>query len=237
MATRFIETVDPTSDLTIAQILAALAGQVGPHQIPCVADVDTGLVHYYDKVNSAARTFANLDQAQTFTNKTLTAPALTAPVITGIGTGSTGVVRASGGVLTELTGDGTYAITVPIPAGAYIIDIQITAKAVWTAGTSATMIVGDSVDPDGWVTGLDVKAAPAVGTTYSLFAESAMGAADGAYLSGDNVVGPVATNFGLYCEAGTNLIFSVTKAGSGTGGRTAVAVFYVIPTTIAQVVS
>ena len=55
MATRYIEGVDPTSALTIAAAVANLNSQVGPHQTPFVFDQDTGLVHYYDKVNSILR--------------------------------------------------------------------------------------------------------------------------------------------------------------------------------------
>jgi len=106
MATRFIEGVDPNSDHSISTILTALKNMVGPHQVPLVFDQDTGLVHYYDKVNDAARTFANLDQAQTFTNKTLTNPTVTGPTpisVTGAATfGATHANRTA--VLNALAG-------------------------------------------------------------------------------------------------------------------------------------
>jgi hypothetical protein len=233
MATRFIEEVDPTSDQSISDILTALKNMVSRGAIPLIADGDTGSVHYYDRFNGAARKVVNTDEAQTLTNKTLTAPTISAPVVTG---NPTGIVKVAGGVITELTGDGAYSISVTLPAGAVIIDILVTGVALWTAGTSATLIVGDSVDDDGFITACDVKSAPAVGSTFSLFSEAAMGTVDGAYLNTDSIVGPTSTNFGLYYADGSTIKAKVTKSGSGTAGRTAFHVVYALPETVAQVV-
>ena len=140
MATRFIEGVDPNSDHTISTILTALKNMVGPHQVPFVFDQDTGLVHYYDKVNSAARTLANLDQAQTFTNKTLTNPtitggtfsALTPISITGAATlGATHVGRTS--VLNALAGG------------------QIDLPAATGTGNKYRVVVGTALTSAAWV--------------------------------------------------------------------------------------
>lgn len=234
MAVRFIEGVDPTSSLTIAQILANLKNQVGPHQVPFVFDQDTGLVHYYDKVNSAARTVANLDQAQTLTNKTLTAPTISAPVVTG---NPTGTIKVAGGVITELTGDGAYSISVTIPAGAVVIDFIITAEALWDSATSATLIVGDTADPDGFFTAVNAKTTPAVGT--SLRPDTVPGGTgDGAYLGDTNgeFVGPATANFGRYYKAGSIITATITKSGAGTAGRTWFHVVYVLPEVVTQVV-
>lgn len=76
MATQFIETVDPSSDKTIAQFLSGLKDRSGANVTPFLGDADTGLVHYYDRVNAAARALVNTDQAQTLTNKTLTNPSI-----------------------------------------------------------------------------------------------------------------------------------------------------------------
>lgn len=70
MATRYIEEVDPTADSTISAILAALSAATR-RVVAFVFDGDTGLGHYYDRVNSTLRTLVNTDQAQTLTNKTL----------------------------------------------------------------------------------------------------------------------------------------------------------------------
>lgn len=81
MATRFIEGVDPTSDSTISAIVQALSDAT-KGVFAFVFDLDTGLGHYWDRVNSALRTLVNTDQAQTLTNKTLTSPTLTSPTLT-----------------------------------------------------------------------------------------------------------------------------------------------------------
>lgn len=227
MATRFIEEVDPTSDQTISDIVTMLKNMVAKGAVPLVADGDTGAIVTYDRVNAALRTLVNKDEAQTLTNKTLS----------GVGSATTGVMQVKGGVITELTGDAAYSISVVLPAGAILHDILITGQALWDAVTSATLKVGDAVDDDGYITACDAKAAPAVGTTYSLFGETAMGAVDGAYLTGDQVLGPAATNFGLYFPAGTTIKATITKVGAGTLGRTGFHVVYALPTAVAQVVA
>ena len=129
MATRFIEGVDPNSDHTISTILTALKNMVGPHQVPLVFDQDTGLVHYYDKVNDAARTVVNLNQAQTLTGKTLTSPTVTggtfsAPTINdavGLHANETlaaldTLTAADSGKIIFLSHATEFAVTLPAPA-------------------------------------------------------------------------------------------------------------------------
>ncbi len=82
MATRFIENVDPTSDQTFAASLEDLKDDSAANVTPILGDSDTGLLGYYDRVNSAARTFVNLNQAQTLTTKTLTSPTITGATLT-----------------------------------------------------------------------------------------------------------------------------------------------------------
>ncbi len=170
--------------------------------------------------------------SQTLTNKTLTSP-----VISGLGSATTGVVRSAGGVITELDGDGAYSVSVTLPAGAILHDFIITGQALWTAGTSATLIVGDTADPDGFFTAVNAKTTPAVGT--SLRPDTLPGGTgDGAYLGDTNgeFVGPASSNFGRYYAAGSIITATITKAGSGTAGRTQFTVVYSVPTAVAQVV-
>jgi hypothetical protein len=135
MATRFIEGVDPNSDHSISTILDALKNMVGPHQVPFVFDQDTGLVHYYDKVNSAARTLVNLDQAQTLEGKVLT---LQTPLsVTGAATfGATHVGRTS--VLNAVAGG---QIDLPAATGTG----NVYKAVVGTALTSAAWIFRTNV--------------------------------------------------------------------------------------------
>jgi hypothetical protein len=180
--------------------------------------------------NDAVQTLVELDLAQTLTNKTLTSP-----VING-GTG-TGSVVVAGGTITELTGDGAYSISVTLPPGAILMDFIITQKALWDSVTSATLIVGDTADPDGFFTAVDAKTTPAVGT--SLRPDTVPGGTgDGAYLGDTNgeFVGPASSNFGRFYEAGSVITATITKVGAGTAGRTNFVVVYSVPTVVAQVV-
>ena len=58
----------------------------------------------------------------------------------------------------ETTGAGTYTGTVALPANAVLLDIIVHATSLWTATTSATLVVGDGGDADGFFAGVDLKA-------------------------------------------------------------------------------
>lgn len=237
MATRFIEGVDPNSDATIASILTALKNMVGPSQIPLVFDQDTGLVHYYDKVNSAARTVVNTDEAQTLTNKTLTSP-----VITGAGlTTATGIVSVQETLFTQVAGNKTHTATFTIPAGATILDIIVTASATWNSGTSATLKVG-LTDDDCFFTGVALHTPTiAAGKSISFAFPGGVGGASipaidvggegGSAASSAIFLG--ATNGFLYNAAAQSLTAIVTDVNvSGTDGRTRVSVIYSVPASV-----
>jgi hypothetical protein len=135
MATRFIEGVDPTSAASISDIVDSLRKQVGPHQVPFVFDQDTGLVHYYDKVNSALRTLVNTDQAQTLSGKVLTTQ--TPLSVTGAATfGATHVGRTS--VLNAVAGG-----QIDLPAATGTGDVY--RAVVGTALTSAAWVFRTNV--------------------------------------------------------------------------------------------
>ncbi len=171
----------------------------------------------------------------TITTPTLSAPVLTAPN----GATSTGVMITKSGVITELTGSATYTVTIPVPAGAFVHNILVSAQALWTAGTSAALKVGDTADDDGYFTAVDVKATDLlVGEVLSTLDGDLWGGKNGAYLvAATGQRGPVATNFGNYYAAGSNITFAVVKVGTGTAGRTAVSVTYSVGEVIAQVVT
>lgn len=140
MATRFLEGVDPNSDHSISTILTALKNMVGPHQIPLVFDQDTGLVHYYDKVNSAARTLANLDQSQTFTNKTLTAPVITNPTIS-----ATAPVAITGAATFGATHVGRWSVLNAVAGG------QIDLPAATGSGSEYKAVVKTALTSAAWI--------------------------------------------------------------------------------------
>lgn len=171
----------------------------------------------------------------TYSTPVLSSPTITAPS----GSASTGLLITKSGVLTELTGDGTYSITIAVPAGALIHSIRVVPQALWTAATSASLIVGDTADPDGYFTTTDLKATDLlVGEILDTTSSTLWGGVNGAYLvAATGQRGPTTANFGPYYVAGSNIIFAATKVGSGTAGRTLCSVTYSIGETIAQVVT
>lgn len=224
MATKYIQKFASTAEFLASAPDNGVAQGLGE-----VSDI------LYQNIGGSAVGMVDLTTAQTLTNKTLTAPTLTAPVVTG---NPTGTLKIAGGTITELDGDATYSISVTLPAGAILVDMIITAIANWTAGTSATLIVGDTADPDGFFTGVNAKTTPAVGT--SLRPDTVpSGTGDGAYLGDTNgeFVGPATDNFGRVYTAGSIITATVTKVGSGTAGRTGFHVIYALPEAVAQVVA
>lgn len=195
---------------------------------PIYCDSDDSILKFIPGGEGSSTEVQIIDasSAQTLTNKT----------ISGLSSSTTGVIQAAGGVITELNGDGAYSISVTLPAGAVIVDLIITGVALWTAGTSATLVVGDT-DDDGFFTAINAKTTPAVGTSLKTDTVPA-GTGDGTYLGDTNgeFVGPAVSNFGRYYAAGGTITAKITKAGTGTAGRTQFTVLYVVPTTVAQVV-
>lgn len=170
-----------------------------------------------------------------YSTPTLTSPVITAPS----GSGSTGLLITKSGVLTELTGTATYSVTIPVPAGALIQSIRVVPQALWTAATSAELIVGDTADPDGYFTTTNLKATDlVVGEVLDTVNSGLWGGVEGAYLvAATGQRGPTTDNFGPYYVAGSNIVFAAAKVGAGTAGRTLCSVTYSIGETIAQVVT
>lgn len=123
-------------------------------------------------------------------------------------------------------GAGTYTGTVALPAGATLIDVIIVAVALWTAGTSASLEVGDGTDPDGYFTAVDLKATDLLaGETLSL---ALAGGVQGAYIANSHVTP-------RYSATARNIIGVVTSVGAGTAGRTRMLVLYALPVSSAAV--
>ena len=118
------------------------------------------------------------------------------------------------------TGAGTYTATVTVPAGATIHDIIVNGVALWTAATSATMIVGDGTDPDGYYTAVNLKATDLLAGESISFALA--GGKAGAYIA-NSQVSP------RYSAAARTISGVVTSVGAGTAGRTRMTVLYSAP--------
>ena len=116
-------------------------------------------------------------------------------------------------------GPGTYTGEVDLPAGATLLDIIVNAVALWAAGTSATMDVGDT-DPNGYYAGINLKATDLLAGESISFALA--GGKAGAYIA-NSQVSP------RYSATARTIIGTVVSEGAGTAGRTRMLVVYAAP--------
>lgn len=152
---------------------------------------------------------------------------------------ATGVLTTKIVAFTEDATSTTHTGTVVIPAGAWLHDIRITNGALWGAG-SATMIVGDTADDNGYFTGIDLKATDLlVGEVLAMNGSTQWGGKEGAYLvAATGRRGPTTSNFGQYYAAGSTIDGIITVGTPGaTTGRTYMVVQYSVGTLSAAVPS
>lgn len=119
---------------------------------------------------------------------------------------------------TETAGAGVYTGSVVLPAGATLIDIIINGVALWTAATSAGMEVGDGTDPDGYYTGVNLKATDLLAGESLSFAHA--GGKAGGYIANSQV----SPRYSATSRTITGKV--TTEGGSGTAGRTRMLVLY-----------
>lgn len=124
-------------------------------------------------------------------------------------------------VLVTEEGAGVYTGSATIPAGAIIQDVIVHAIALWDAATSATMIVGDVADPNGFFAAVNLKATDLLaGESVSFSEAGGKGGADVA-----------ATHINRrYLATERTVSIEVTSVGAGTAGRTLMTVIYTVPT-------
>ena len=170
---------------------------------------------------------ANAEQGVTYYDTTL-GMAVVYNDGTGTGTPTAGWnpvagVHAEMATFTETTGAGVYSASVSCPAGATILDIIVDGVALWTATTSATMIVGDDADDDGFFTGINLKATDLLaGESLST---ALAGGKGGVYLSG--AASQLVARYSASARSITGKITTVGAAGSA--GRTRMTVVYCLP--------
>ena len=127
------------------------------------------------------------------------------------------------GRVSYLTGAGVagaYSVSVTQPAGSVLLDIVLTAVALWNAGTSATGIVGDTGDDDGYFTGIDCKATDWLATEQLSFALA--GGKAGAYIA-------VSQANKRYTVADRAITLKITTVGTATTGESIMDVFWLWP--------
>ncbi len=124
-------------------------------------------------------------------------------------------------------GAGTYTGTVVLPANAELINIIVHGEALWTAATSATLIVGDATDDDGYFTAVNLKATDLLaGESIDLYREGGKFGADVAvdYTSVATIGASQIKRRLLTAER--TMQAKVTSVGAGTAGRTRVTFIY-----------
>lgn len=124
----------------------------------------------------------------------------------------------------ETAGAGTYTGTIALPPGNRILDLGVDGQAVWNSSGAVSLILGDDVDPDGFMTATDLKATDLLlGEINNL---EHPGGKAGAYITAEQRQ--------LYSAAARNIVAVITIAsGAGTLGRTRVYCMYAVPVTTA----
>lgn len=180
--------------------------------VTSLAEVTSDATTVLRDVTGAALLNASEDGLEVPSGKTLTA---TSPAFST----TQGAVHAIERTFTE-TGAGTYTGAVDVPAGATVLDIIINGVALWDAGTSATLKVGDGGDDDGYYTGVNLKSTDLLAGESLSFALA--GGKAGAYIANSQVSPRY---------SGTARVISgiVTSVGTGSAGRTRMTVVYHLP--------
>ncbi len=117
---------------------------------------------------------------------------------------------------------GVYSISCTIPAGSYIQDVQVHTDTLWDSGTSATLIVGDSDDPNGFYAAVNAKATDLVANEVLSFGHD--GGKLGAYITDDDGV------MTQYSSSAREITAEMTTIGTTTAGVTRIVVIWVKPT-------
>lgn len=124
-------------------------------------------------------------------------------------------------------GAGTYTANFKLPAGSILYDVVVTAEALWTAATSAALIVGNAGDNDGYIASTNLKATDLLaGESISIGGGTDTG---GGKAGADATAGTNTHVVDRYDAAEATIAAVVTSVGAGTAGRTRVDVLYFGP--------
>lgn len=116
---------------------------------------------------------------------------------------------------------GVYTASVTIPAGAALMDILVNGVALWNNGTSASMIVGDGADDNGFYDAVNLKATDLLAGESLSFALA--GGKAGAYIA-NSQVSP------RYSASERTITAQVTTVGTApTTGETRLNVIWAQP--------
>lgn len=155
-------------------------------------------------------------------------------------TSVSGAVVGKSVTFAETASGVSHVATIAIPAGATLLDIQVSGGVLWGAG-AAVLKVGDTADDDGYFINVNLKTTDLLpGEVLSVAGSTAnWGGRNGAYLNATTGQrGPTSSNFGTRYVAGSNILATVTvTTPSVTTGRTYLTVFYASGITVAPVVT
>ena len=113
---------------------------------------------------------------------------------------------------------GVYSASAVLPTHSTVLDIIVNGIALWGAGSAATMIVGDTTDPNGFYDAVNLKATDLLAGESISFALA--GGKAGAYIA-NSQVSP------RYSATARTITAQVTTTGTtATTGRTRVTVIY-----------
>lgn len=231
MATAVLNANDRFPAGTTVSAYTSLPGALPPHGVPPGAVVTTAVVAAggsltFTGLTAGARYWAYAqvsgdDRVVGFTAQPLAVP--TAAELDRLGGISGTPVVGQRITLTEAGAAGVYTGSVTVPAGAVIEDILVNGVALWTAGTSATLKVGDVADDDGYYTAVNLKATDLLAGESISFALA--GGKAGAYIA-NSQVSP------RYSSPARVVSAIVTTVGTvASTGATVVDVLYSLPVT------
>jgi hypothetical protein len=145
-------------------------------------------------------------------------------VATTPGNATAGGIQTKELTFTETVGAGTYTGTVVVPAGATVQDVQVRNTALWTASVSASLVIGDGDDANGYVEATNVKTAPIADTNGA-------GAGFSSRLTLGATIGVYKGGAGKFCAAQKTITATITTVDVATGntGITRVLVTYAVP--------
>ena len=126
----------------------------------------------------------------------------------------------------------TYTGTVEIPAGAIVHNIGFTNTVLW-GGTTASLIIGDDNDPNGWFAATNLKATDLlVGEVLCANDDGTWGGKEGVYLTSAGRRGRITAGVdsGWYYGAACEIIFVIEAGTPSTTGRSFGWVNYSLPT-------
>jgi len=130
-------------------------------------------------------------------------------------------------------GAATYTGSFRLPLDAILVDLIVVADALWAAATSASLIVGDADDDDGFIAATNLKATDLLANeSLSIGSTTTLGGVPGAYLTvgtSTHTTHRAASELGAaaVAGAGTGIITAkIVSVGAGTTGRTRVIVIY-----------